>query len=396
MAIARRRELCAATAPGGPSGTGGPLTEGPSSWRSLGRAQLDGSGPTGEQVAREVRVGGAEFVANRSAGFEVPPTGTGSSEQVAREVRYRGDRVVATRSVGEDSAADAALRRPCGAGGPLLRGRVRGNRSAWGVVRRTPDPGRASGTGGPSAGPSVPNARWVSHRTRLNGRPWPTGAGRPRRNPGGLVTYPQARDHLSHKTTESRLRTGRLVLVRWGVYRHAGAPVTRSAAAPGCAPGRGPGRGRLVLFGGRDLAAARDRRRRARADRAVAGAGPAAGRAVPPEPDIARPPRHGPAGPTGDDARPDPGRPVRPRRAAAARSDGRRRAPPAPARSGRPARGVRRARLSGPAAAHGAAGGARGSAPGISPGGQPGGARCAADPGGGRARGAGAAVPGRR
>ncbi len=45
---------------------------------------------------------------------------------------------------------------------------------------------------------------------------------------GGLVTTEQARDHLTRKQIEARLRTGRLVAVRRGVYRHAGAPITRS------------------------------------------------------------------------------------------------------------------------------------------------------------------------
>lgn len=44
---------------------------------------------------------------------------------------------------------------------------------------------------------------------------------------GGLVTYLQARDHLSHKQIESRLASGWLVAPRRGVYRLAGAPVTR-------------------------------------------------------------------------------------------------------------------------------------------------------------------------
>lgn len=44
---------------------------------------------------------------------------------------------------------------------------------------------------------------------------------------GGLVTNPQARDHLSHKQLKARLRSGRLILVRWGIYRLAGVPVTR-------------------------------------------------------------------------------------------------------------------------------------------------------------------------
>ncbi|MEA2715838.1 MAG: hypothetical protein QOI99_155 [Actinomycetota bacterium] len=44
---------------------------------------------------------------------------------------------------------------------------------------------------------------------------------------GGLVTYHQARDHLSHKQLKSRLASGRLVVVRWEVYRLAGVPTTR-------------------------------------------------------------------------------------------------------------------------------------------------------------------------
>ena len=40
----------------------------------------------------------------------------------------------------------------------------------------------------------------------------------------GLVARHQARDHLSRKQLESRLATGRLVIVRRGVYRFAGAP----------------------------------------------------------------------------------------------------------------------------------------------------------------------------
>jgi very-short-patch-repair endonuclease len=45
---------------------------------------------------------------------------------------------------------------------------------------------------------------------------------------GGLVTHDQTRDHLTQRQIEARLRAGRLVVVRRGVYRHAGAPVTRS------------------------------------------------------------------------------------------------------------------------------------------------------------------------
>ncbi|HVF13689.1 MAG TPA: hypothetical protein VM942_03765 [Acidimicrobiales bacterium] len=43
----------------------------------------------------------------------------------------------------------------------------------------------------------------------------------------GLVTRPQARVHLTRKQLESWLATGRLVTVRWGVYRFAGVPPTR-------------------------------------------------------------------------------------------------------------------------------------------------------------------------
>ncbi|MGH9189473.1 MAG: DUF559 domain-containing protein [Acidimicrobiales bacterium] len=42
----------------------------------------------------------------------------------------------------------------------------------------------------------------------------------------GLVTRAQARDHLSRKELESRLATGRLEVLRRGVYRFAGAPAT--------------------------------------------------------------------------------------------------------------------------------------------------------------------------
>ncbi|HEV3401749.1 MAG TPA: DUF559 domain-containing protein [Acidimicrobiales bacterium] len=40
----------------------------------------------------------------------------------------------------------------------------------------------------------------------------------------GLVARPQARDHLSKKQLEGRLASGRLVVVRRGVYRFAGVP----------------------------------------------------------------------------------------------------------------------------------------------------------------------------
>jgi very-short-patch-repair endonuclease len=42
----------------------------------------------------------------------------------------------------------------------------------------------------------------------------------------GLVTRPQARAHLTRKQAEYALKSGRLVNVRWGVYRFAGAPIT--------------------------------------------------------------------------------------------------------------------------------------------------------------------------
>jgi len=44
---------------------------------------------------------------------------------------------------------------------------------------------------------------------------------------GGLVTHDQSRDHLTQRQIEARLRAGRLFVVRRGVYRHAGVPVTR-------------------------------------------------------------------------------------------------------------------------------------------------------------------------
>ncbi|MCA1656693.1 MAG: hypothetical protein LC713_03115 [Actinobacteria bacterium] len=44
---------------------------------------------------------------------------------------------------------------------------------------------------------------------------------------GGLVTHHQTRDHLSRKQLKSRLASERLVVVRWGGYRHAGVPTTR-------------------------------------------------------------------------------------------------------------------------------------------------------------------------
>ncbi len=42
----------------------------------------------------------------------------------------------------------------------------------------------------------------------------------------GLVTRPQTRAHLTRKQAEYALKAGRLVIVRWGVYRFAGAPIT--------------------------------------------------------------------------------------------------------------------------------------------------------------------------
>ncbi|MDQ4096859.1 MAG: endonuclease domain-containing protein [Actinomycetota bacterium] len=42
----------------------------------------------------------------------------------------------------------------------------------------------------------------------------------------GLVTRPQARDHLTREQLKHRLAIGRLEAVRWGVYRFAGAPTT--------------------------------------------------------------------------------------------------------------------------------------------------------------------------
>src|SRR5947209_6059552 len=42
----------------------------------------------------------------------------------------------------------------------------------------------------------------------------------------GLVTRPQALAHLSREQIKHRLAIGRLVSVRWGMYRFAGAPPT--------------------------------------------------------------------------------------------------------------------------------------------------------------------------
>lgn len=44
---------------------------------------------------------------------------------------------------------------------------------------------------------------------------------------GGLVTYQQARDHLSHKQLKTRIADGRLAVVRRGVFRYPAAPTTR-------------------------------------------------------------------------------------------------------------------------------------------------------------------------
>ncbi len=43
----------------------------------------------------------------------------------------------------------------------------------------------------------------------------------------GLVTRPQARVHLTRKQLEYWLAIGRLIILRWGVYRFAGVPPTR-------------------------------------------------------------------------------------------------------------------------------------------------------------------------
>ncbi|MEA2686793.1 MAG: hypothetical protein QOE93_1988 [Actinomycetota bacterium] len=44
---------------------------------------------------------------------------------------------------------------------------------------------------------------------------------------GGLVTYQQARDHLSHKQLKTRIAAGGLVVVRRGVFRYPAVPTTR-------------------------------------------------------------------------------------------------------------------------------------------------------------------------
>jgi hypothetical protein len=70
----------------------------------------------------------------------------------------------------------------------------------------------------------------------------------------GLVTRPQARAHLSRKRLENRLSTGRLVPVRWGVYRYAGAPPTPWQELRAACLAAGPGavashRSAAVLWG---------------------------------------------------------------------------------------------------------------------------------------------------
>ncbi len=42
----------------------------------------------------------------------------------------------------------------------------------------------------------------------------------------GLVTRPQTRVHLTRKQAEYALKTGRLIVIRWGIYRFAGVPIT--------------------------------------------------------------------------------------------------------------------------------------------------------------------------
>ncbi len=168
--------------------------------------------------------------------------------------------------------------------------------------------------------------------TRLNGPHGRLGTGRPRRIPRGTrharpntrPSHPGA-DRGSASGRTPRRRTSRCLSTRG----RAGHPV---AAAPSRASGRGSERRRLVLLGGRALEAAGDRCRGPGADRAVASAGTTTGGAVPSESGHSAVPRHRPPGSPGDDARPDPCRVVRPCRTEAARTDGRRRPAPAPAR----------------------------------------------------------------
>lgn len=100
---------------------------------------------------------------------------------------------------------------------------------------------------------------------------------------GGLVTRPQTRAQLTREQVKHRLATGRLVAVRWGVYRCAGTPVTPMpdlrAALPRCRSGRGDlppfGRGLVGLPVGRE--------RGDRGDRAVAAVATASRRTNAPE-----------------------------------------------------------------------------------------------------------------
>ncbi len=138
---------------------------------------------------------------------------------------------------------------------------------------------------------------------------------------------PQARDHLTHKQTQGPpSRPGGSSSCDGGSTAFAGVPVTRWQ----------PLRAALLAAGSDAAASHRSAaevwgmpgldRRRARADGAMADAGPAARRAVASEPDTAADHHsHPPPGPSGHDTRPDARRPVRRGRAHATRPTRRRR-----------------------------------------------------------------------
>ena len=215
----------------------------------------------------------------------------------------------------------------------------------------------------------------------------------------GLVTVPTSRVTTSH---ESKLS---IALKRWptdrravGRYRFsAGAPVTRSAAAPGRAPGCRADAPRPPTASAAELW----RMPGVIADQPeltvpwpmwvrLPGVRSHQSRYLP-DGHQARHERFRVTSPAAH-----PGRPFRRRRSDSPRQTRRRQPPPSPPHSRRLARGLRRARQPRPEAAHGPAGGTRRPPPRLPPGRQPEGARRAADP---RQRGAGRApapVPGRR
>ena len=90
----------------------------------------------------------------------------------------------------------------------------------------------------------------------------------------GLVTRPQARVHLTRKQLEHWLATGRLTVVRWGIYRFAGVPATRWQPLRAALLAAGSDALASHSLGRRGLGNAGGDRRPARAHRPVAACGP--------------------------------------------------------------------------------------------------------------------------